>query len=101
MVDVVNFFAILIFYFVIGFSLIGAALLCMGFQYAKVPGFDFFRCWKIYTAAILYCSMVICGIGLILPRPAEFNSGSQPSVLSLTLTFLSYISPLLPILLLS
>ena len=97
MVDVVNFFAILIFYFVIGFSLIGAALLCMGFQYAKVPGFDFFRCWKIYAAGLLYCYLVIWGIGLILPRPAEVNGGAESSIAPVMLTVLFYIIPMVAI----
>jgi hypothetical protein len=97
MVDVVNFFAILIFYFVIGFSLIGAALLCMGFQYAKVPGFDFFRCWKIYAAGLLYAYLIIWGIGMILPRPTDVNGGTESSIAPIMRTVLFYLIPMVAI----
>jgi hypothetical protein len=97
MVDVVSFLAILILYFVIGFSLIGAALLCMGFQYAKIPGFDFFRCWKIYAAALLYGYLIIWGIGLILPRQAEVNGEAESPIAPVMRTVLFYIIPMIAI----
>jgi hypothetical protein len=97
MVDVVNFFAILIFYFVIGFSLIGAALLCMGFQYAKIPGFDFLRCWKIYAAGLLYAYLLIWGIGLILPRQAKVNGEAESSITPVMQTAIFYVIPMVAV----
>ncbi len=97
MADFFNFWAILILYFVIGFSLIGATLLCKGFEYAKVPGFPFIRCWKIYLAGLLYGYLVIWGVGLILSRPAQGEGAPDSSIEPIVRTVLFFGIPMIAI----
>ena len=80
MVEIFNVYMVLFFYLAIGFPLIGGTLLWMGFQYGKIPGFNFVRCWKIYLAGLCYGYLVVWGIGLILQRPAETDPVSQSKI---------------------
>jgi hypothetical protein len=55
-------------YAAIVFPLIGAAILYGGFQLAKVPGFTFVRCWKIYLAGLCYGYLIIMGLVFIFQK---------------------------------
>src|SRR5216683_3046074 len=71
LVEVFNLYAIVFVYLAIGFPLIGGAMMWMAFQVAKIPGFDFMKCWKIYLAGLCYGYLAIIGLRLVLdPAPA-------------------------------
>jgi hypothetical protein len=69
-VELFNLYATFFVYLAIIFPLIGGSVLWMGFQMAKVPGFTFVKCWKIYLAGLCYGYLVIFGVRLIVdPGP--------------------------------
>ena len=54
---------------------IGGGLVFLGYQAAKIPNVDYWKCWKVYLASCCYGFIGLVGIGYLL----------QQSEMSLTL----------------
>jgi len=97
MVEIFNLYATIFFFLAIGFPLIGGALLFIGFQYAKVPGFTFVKTWKIYLTGLCYSYLVIWGILLVLKPTGEAKETPEPPIAPIVRTLLFYAVPMVAI----
>jgi hypothetical protein len=97
MVQLVNQTLVLILYFIVVFPLLGGAMLWKGFELAKVPGFTFTRCWKVYLAGLLWCYLAIWGVSWILLQPSGMQGGAEPNYAPIVRTVLIYAIPMMAI----
>jgi len=47
---------------------VGGGLVFVGFQFARVPNVDYWKCWKAYLAGCCYGFLVLVAVGLGLQR---------------------------------
>ncbi|SRR5579871_4616308 len=62
-----------IFLYVYGIPLVvlptlGGGLVFAGFRLVRVPGVDFWKCWKVYLAGCCYAFLALVMVGFGLPR---------------------------------
>lgn len=96
MVELFNIYATIFFFLVIGFPLIGAGILFKGFQLAKVSGFPFFKCFKIYLAGLLYCYLIVW-TALLIMKPADPRVTAEAPIAPILRTILFYVIPMVAI----
>jgi len=80
--DNTNLFQILLYVFGVPLVLLptlGGGLVFLGYQVAKIPSVDYWKCWKVYLASCCYGFILLVGVGYLL-QGSEFSSFTRQAI---------------------
>jgi hypothetical protein len=97
MVEIFNIYAAVLFLLLVAFPVIGGAILYKAFELAKVPGFPFLKCLKIYLGGLLYFYLIVT-IPMLIMKPAGGPKDvADAPVAPIVRTILLYVVPMVAI----